>query len=230
MKTLADFGLGSDKITACVTDNAANVISAAKLMKIPRLPCGAHTLQLCVKAAFEPEAVKSLMSKLSGLIQTFNHSTKKMDGLRRVQKETNHFVPLALIQNVVTRWDSQFIMLERLLRLREDVDECITEINSKETTASKMLPIITVDEWNLLKSSYISSSQCSNVRNCSKILLIMDFLHCIQQYLRWLIRLGNSNQRLQLHMLFKWSLRRSFQCALNCNMQKISGYFFFLIR
>ena len=44
LETFALFGLDSSKITAVVTDNAANVKKAVEYMDFPWISCGEHTL------------------------------------------------------------------------------------------------------------------------------------------------------------------------------------------
>ena len=149
-KTLADFNLDAHKIVAVVTDNAANVTATVRLMGLPWISCSAHTLQLCVREAFKSDEVSALMSKLSRIVSGFNASTLRTDILRDLQRISGSDRILALKKDVCIRWDSQFMMLERLLRLKDSVVESIEVINSNMICSNRMMSVITDFDWEVI--------------------------------------------------------------------------------
>ena len=69
-----------------------------------------------------------VLVKCRKLIGTFNHSTQLTETLIEDQMKTNDQEPdkskwtkLRLIQDVVTRWNSLYLMLSRLVKLKDAV-------------------------------------------------------------------------------------------------------------
>lgn len=56
----------TNKVTAIVTDNAANIVAATRKCNWRHVPCLAHTLNLIVQAMLENELVKPLIRKVKG--------------------------------------------------------------------------------------------------------------------------------------------------------------------
>jgi hypothetical protein len=70
-----------DKITAIVTDNAANITNAVSLTNSQSVRCAAHTLQLCVKDALESDAkIEPLLSKCRAIV---GHSKRSSHDLQK---------------------------------------------------------------------------------------------------------------------------------------------------
>ena len=120
-----------------VTDNAKNMVSAAEAGHFERVPCFAHTIQLCVTDALTNKDAMKAIAAGKRLVGHFSHSTMATSGLLEQQKRlspTN--TPLKLVQDVQTRWNSSFLMMKRLLHLRVAVygvimDEAITKVRDR---------------------------------------------------------------------------------------------------
>jgi hypothetical protein len=84
--------------------------------------CSIHLLQLVVeKGLFVQEEVGSLIKKCRKLNQAMSQSTKGCDKLKNAQKaecEGEQREPLLLVKDVETRWNSTFLMMQRILRLK----------------------------------------------------------------------------------------------------------------
>ena len=81
------------------------------------LPCFAHTLQLAVNKRLDANSLNQLSSLARKLVGHFKHSALAATALRQKQEQMN--VPKHhLIQDVVTRWNSSFLMFQRLLEQR----------------------------------------------------------------------------------------------------------------
>lgn len=124
----------SDKISAIVHDNGANIAHVAEIVntEYTDVSCAAHTLQLVINKAMGTDKTDSqapiskLVNAASRLVGHFSHSALATSELKKKQK---HFEsakdetgveeePLSLIQYCRTRWNSIYHMLERLHKLR----------------------------------------------------------------------------------------------------------------
>lgn len=66
----------TDKSVVLVTDNAANMISAAEIGKFPHVKCFAHTLNLAAQRALKLPAVSRLLGRVRRISAYFHRSTK----------------------------------------------------------------------------------------------------------------------------------------------------------
>ena len=87
------------------------------------IPCAAHTAQLPTNLAFNLTSIgneeqKELMKRTRKLVALFKYSTQLSGRLKEVQKQLGVLVPLIVYQDVVTRWWSTYMMIERLLTLK----------------------------------------------------------------------------------------------------------------
>ncbi|CAL1528105.1 unnamed protein product, partial [Lymnaea stagnalis] len=102
-------------------DNAAAMGKATSLMKIEAQPCFIHTIQLTVNDGLKQQrTVVDCLAVARGMVSHFRHSTSATSALDQFQRDCR--VPpgkeLRVIQDVPTRWNSSFYMLERLLVLK----------------------------------------------------------------------------------------------------------------
>ncbi|XP_005098416.1 zinc finger BED domain-containing protein 4-like [Aplysia californica] len=122
-----------DKVFAIVKDNASNMIAAVDLLKIRRMPCFAHTLNLVVTD--DLSAVKSfetIRQKVKRIAAHFHHCVNDTNALKKRQQEQgdSEKAPLALINDVETRWNSCYDMLERYNTLHTEVTtSCASRAN-----------------------------------------------------------------------------------------------------
>lgn len=85
---LEKWEIGLKKVKAVVTDNAANIVKAAKLLYAPERPkqlgCFAHLLNLVVAedAVKTTEGLNSLITKVKTIVCYFKQSTRAADALR----------------------------------------------------------------------------------------------------------------------------------------------------
>lgn len=125
-KIYKQFEIKSDKVVE-TTDGGSNMETAADLLEHPWTHCGNHRLNLTVKECLKE--VSGLINKASRVVSTFKQSGPCSKILKRCQKTRCQKGPhLKLIQENDTRWNSTFLMLERLHVIRSEVKEAFEEI------------------------------------------------------------------------------------------------------
>lgn len=140
-RVLTEWGL-EKAVFLAISDNAANIQKAIKEeLGWKHFGCYAHTINLIVKDGLK--IVDPIIIKLRTLIGHFKRSNTAMVKLENIQKQAGN-KPLKPLQDVVTRWNSTFYMIERVLELEEALRTTIALLNSSS------LPVISVEEWQLL--------------------------------------------------------------------------------
>ena len=120
MRVTTDWNI-SYKIVCSVTDNASNMISAISKTGWRHLPCFAHSLNLVVQDSIKKDtAVCTLQQQCKDIVSHFHRSVKSAEKLRDVQKQLK--VPEhKLVQEVSTRWNSTYLMFERIVEQFEAI-------------------------------------------------------------------------------------------------------------
>ncbi|CAB3246549.1 unnamed protein product [Arctia plantaginis] len=116
-----------DKIICVTTDNAANIKKAVIDFLYKRhLSCAAHTLNLVVQYTIkENEVLIRLVEKCRVIVAYFRRSNNAAYKLKQVQEQMQ-LEPLTLKQDVQTRWNSVYYMLERLDKVKIPLSATIT--------------------------------------------------------------------------------------------------------
>lgn len=119
IKKITDsYGL-SDKILIVVSDNAANIVGAINELNWKHFGCYAHTINLIVHNALE--TVQDLQEKARLIVTFFKRSNLATEKLMKFQRDCGSNSPKKLIQDVPTRWNATFLMLQRLVLLQDAV-------------------------------------------------------------------------------------------------------------
>lgn len=114
------------------TDGAANMKAAVSRLLGPEkhVVCSAHLLNLLVTDALKEISVfDNLIEEVKKIVKYFKHSVSAMDELRKIQMDNGKLegdVSL-LIQNIDTRWNSCYDMLDRFITLRNEVGQILRE-------------------------------------------------------------------------------------------------------
>ncbi|XP_078520379.1 zinc finger BED domain-containing protein 6-like [Lissotriton helveticus] len=135
------------KVGYVSTDNGSNVVRAMENGYYFRVPCLAHCMNLVVQKFLKKElAVDQILTICRRICTHFNHSFKARKELRR-QQNVRRMPVKALIQEVATRWNSTFYMLERLHELFPVVNEYFYNLGGDTTEM-----MLAVEQWQLVKS------------------------------------------------------------------------------
>ena len=119
---------------AIVRDNARNMDVAVQNLGWEDVPCFAHTLQLAINNGLNLSQVSRVTALARKVVGHFKHSVVATIALKEKQQQMN--VPQHhLIQDVTTRWNSAYFMMERLLGQRWAIyavlhDEQVTQLQN----------------------------------------------------------------------------------------------------
>lgn len=114
---IVKWNIDKNKVVVTTADQGANikkaVIDCFGLDKY--LPCLAHTLNLVVSFVLEKDLeVADIISKIKDIVSYFHRSCVASDELIKL-------TDLVLLQCVITRWNSEYVMLDRYLQIQEFV-------------------------------------------------------------------------------------------------------------
>ncbi|XP_019716757.1 zinc finger BED domain-containing protein 4-like [Hippocampus comes] len=132
-----------NKVVCCVSDNAANITKAIKTLKWTHHPCLAHTLNLVVRDALK--VMKPTADKVKGIVEFFHRSTTATQKLKSTQQQMG-MPELKLKQECITRWNSTFHMLKRILESKDAVISTLAVINAPVDPLSQ-------EEWEVLQEA-----------------------------------------------------------------------------
>ncbi|XP_038133603.1 E3 SUMO-protein ligase ZBED1-like, partial [Cyprinodon tularosa] len=134
----------SNKVTCMVTDGAPNMVACVRELKLRHHICVAHTMNLVVKKSLDQHPVLSgIRAKAQKLVGYFRSSTTAKEKLSQVQRHLG-LQELKLMQEVETRWNSTYLMLQRLMELREPVGATLAGLQTD-------IPILTSEEFRIVR-------------------------------------------------------------------------------
>lgn len=131
------------KILLAVSDNANNIKSAITNLGLKHFGCFAHTLNLIVTDGLKVEAITIIINKVKTIVSHFRRSCLAGTKLNKFQ-ENEGKTPLKLIQDVITRWNSTFHMLDRFIELESAIKSTLALLDVE-------LPALTFEEWKIVK-------------------------------------------------------------------------------
>lgn len=133
------------RVEGATTDNGSNVKKAVlDALNLPWVPCIGHTLQLSVTRLLKVDIVSRIVGRCKTLVRHFK-STKQADALRAAQDALKTKQRM-LVQNVETRWNSTYLMLERI---KEEQQSICAALLPQPPHIRALLP--DGREWNIIE-------------------------------------------------------------------------------
>ncbi|OCT89087.1 zinc finger BED domain-containing protein 4 [Xenopus laevis] len=137
---ISSFGL---QIGITVTDNPS-ITKTLNESELSSVQCFGHTVDLIVNEAIKSQRmVQNLLSIARKICERVHRSTKAKEKLAELQKEYD-LPQHHLIQDVPSKWNTSFHMLERLTEQKRAIDEMSIECNFRE--------LISCDQWEVMQS------------------------------------------------------------------------------
>ena len=122
------------------------MVAAIDKMPWRHLPCFAHSLNLAVQSSFaRDEKLSSIKQRCKDILSHFHKSVKSSEKLRKVQHQLQH-PEHKLIQEVSIRWNSTYLMLERIIEYFEAITTTLCLANHNHLC-------LTTDKKSLISSS-----------------------------------------------------------------------------
>lgn len=134
-----------DKLLMVVSDNAANIKAAVNELRWKQYGCFAHTVNLIVRDGLKDEEIGRVINRVKHIVGHFKRSHIATARLISYQQNQSNKTPLKLLQDVATRWNSTYYMLERLLTLEEAVKTTMSIINMD------LSHHLTLEEWETIR-------------------------------------------------------------------------------
>lgn len=124
---LQTWGIPKTSVHIVLRDNAKNMIKAMSDAELPSLPCTAHTLQLAVhEGLLSQKSVADAVATGRRVVGHFKHSALAYSRLEDIQLEINQPAK-RLQQDVQTRWNSTFYMIQSLVEQKRALGIFVSE-------------------------------------------------------------------------------------------------------
>ncbi|XP_065642272.1 zinc finger BED domain-containing protein 4-like [Hydra vulgaris] len=184
-EALQSWDIPHEKIHAVLTDNAANVMAAIKESNLgdKHLPCLIHTLQLCIQKKIfrEQRTASDTIAVFRALARHFHHSSSAVAKLKEIQSQLK-LPEHNIIQDVSTRWNSTYYMLERFNEQKKAITlYCITrnQANAKNPTEN---------QWQLAEMlvcilKHFESTTKDMSKETACISEIIPFIYAMEKFL-----------------------------------------------
>ena len=142
----------TDEVGTVTTDTAANMLKMMEYLPIhfQHGGCLNHVLQLVIKdELLEKASIKSLIKTCRHICTYSNQSVSMSQFIfdKQMEAGTEKRKCLLLLQDVVTRWNSTYLMLQRFLLLQPVIRALLQE----EDWQKKLDVNLSNNDWNLME-------------------------------------------------------------------------------
>ena len=145
LQALEKWNIEHTRCHLVVRDNAANITKCFTDLGLSSTGCFAHTVQLAVnEGILSQRYVTDIIATCRRIVGHFKHSSSATSRLHDYQKQlgiANH----QLIQDVSTRWNSTYYMMERMLEQRQP----LTLYAAENSGVAVLLP----NQWDVMKNA-----------------------------------------------------------------------------
>jgi len=137
------WNIPQSKIHLLVHDSGANMIKGVRDAEYDSGKCFIHSLQRVIEKSLKSQTkIPQMVAAARRIITHFNHSGIAQQQLKSIRQELN-LPNHQLVQDVSTRWNSTYYLMERLLEQKRAVSLYITEHES--------LNNLTPSQWELME-------------------------------------------------------------------------------
>lgn len=155
----------NDKIYIVLRDEGANIMKGLRIANLENESCFLHSLHLTVCDALTSQrSINDLIAVGKKIVTHFNHSPLACSRLTDIQINELKIPKKKLVQSVITRWNSTYYMLQRLLEQKNALSLYATkfgEINNLTATQWTVLEKL----LNLLKPFEEITKQIASSRS-----------------------------------------------------------------
>lgn len=146
LNILADWKIEKSRIHLMLRDSGPNIVKGVGETEIPNESCFLHTLQLSIEDAIDSQrSVHDMIAVSRKIVTHFNHSAVAFQKLEDAQVQLG-LASKKLMQDVPTRWNSTFYMLQSILEQKRSLHLMAAESGSGFINLDK-------NQWELLEST-----------------------------------------------------------------------------
>ncbi|XP_049290608.1 zinc finger BED domain-containing protein 4-like [Anopheles funestus] len=156
-KVMAKFKI-DHKIQAIVTNYAVNMKAAMDEINVPHLPCFAHTLNTIVQKAIQNSIIGTI-GEIKQIVKYFKENSIAAQKIFDSQNKLN-LPNVKLKQNVATRWNSTFDMIERFYKNKIPILTSLDAMGVKHNLSN--------NDWTIMEESI---KVLANYDHATKVML-----------------------------------------------------------
>jgi hypothetical protein len=167
-----------------VSDNGSNIKNAINEHLLKHYhPCVAHTLNLSINEAINGNSdINQILKKCRTIVGHFKHSSNATEKLKDFQLQMN-LPPLKVKQYVATRWNSSFIMMERLVNIKAPLSATMSTLPRASNYLNASEREIVLDCTHILKPFQIMTAELSSEKYPT-LSVVIPLIRGLQHILR----------------------------------------------